>query len=309
MSEAIQNDKQKLIDEIVKLRDEKKAVILAHLYQRPEIQQLADYVGDSLGLAQKAAATDAEVIVFCGVHFMAESASILCPDKIVLLPEPDAGCPMADMITADQLREMKARYPDALVVTYVNSSAAVKAESDIICTSANAVKIVQSLPPQKQIIFTPDKNLGAFVASRTGREMLLWPGYCPAHDQLQAEQIEKLRTEHPQADVLIHPEARPEVSQLADCVCSTSQMIGYVRQSEKEEFIIGTEEGILYRLTTEFPEKRFYLAAKTLYCRNMKLTSLEKLRDSLQRLQPRVSVDRAIRDKANLALARMLEVS
>lgn len=309
MSEGKNSEKQKIIDEIIELKNERNAVILAHLYQRPEIQQIADYVGDSLGLAQKAAATDADVIVFCGVHFMAESASILCPDKIVLLPEPDAGCPMADMVTADQLREMKADYPDALVVTYVNSSAAVKAESDIICTSANAVKVVLSLPPDKQIIFTPDKNLGAFVASRTGRELLLWPGYCPTHDQLRAEQIEKLRAAHPEADVLIHPEARPEVLRLADCVCSTSQMIGYVRESEKEEFIIGTEEGILYKLTSEFPEKRFYLAAQELYCRNMKLTSLEKLRDCLQQLQPRVSVDSGIRDKANRALARMLELS
>lgn len=296
---------QTLADEIEVLKKERKAVILAHYYQRPEIQEIADFVGDSLQLSQQAAETDAEVIVFCGVHFMAESAAILSPDKVVILPESKAGCPMADMVDAEGLRAYKKRVPGVKVVCYVNSSAEVKAESDICCTSSNAVKAVQSLQGQ-DILFIPDENLGRYAAQILGRKLQLWPGYCKTHDRLTKEDILKARKEHPLAKVIVHPECREDVCQEADYICSTAGLIAYAQNSEKQEFIVGTESGILHRLHQVCPDKEFYLASERLVCPNMKLTTLAKVRDALIALSPRITVKEEIRVKAKEALDRML---
>ncbi|WP_035106733.1 quinolinate synthase NadA [Desulfovirgula thermocuniculi] len=300
---------RRLTEEIKQLKRERRAVILSHVYQRPEVQEVADYVGDSLGLSQQAAKTDAEVIVFCGVHFMAESAAILSPDKIVLLPEIKAGCPMADMVTVEDLRETKKEIPGAIVVCYVNTSAAVKAESDVCCTSANAVKVVSSLPKDRPILFIPDQNLGRYVAKKTGRDLILWGGYCSTHDRLTREEVLEAKKAHPGALVLVHPECRPEVVELADAVASTTGMIRYARESEAREFIIGTEEGILHQFRKQCPGKSFYLASPKLICPNMKATTLEKVHRSLLTLEPRVTVPPEIREGALRALARMLELS
>ncbi|GAV26050.1 quinolinate synthetase [Carboxydothermus islandicus] len=299
---------QKIMDEVVRLKKEKKAIILAHLYQRPEVQEVADYVGDSLGLARTAAKTDAEVIVFAGVHFMAESAKILSPDKIVLLPEIEAGCPLADTITAESLRAKKAEHPGAIVVTYVNSSAEVKAESDIICTSANAVKVVESIPPEREIIFTPDRNLGDYVAKKTGRKLILWDGYCNTHQRLTPDDIRQAKAEHPNAKVVVHPECRPEVVALADGVFSTTGIINYVVSDPADEFIIGTEAGIMHQLAKKAPQKKCYLASKKLICPNMKLTTIEKVKLALETLEPQIEVDPEIAKKALQALERMLAI-
>ncbi|AET65845.1 quinolinate synthetase complex, A subunit [Desulfosporosinus orientis DSM 765] len=294
-----------LAREIEALKKERKAIILAHYYQRPEVQDVADFVGDSLQLSQQAANTDAEVIVFCGVHFMAESAAILSPDKMVLLPEPKAGCPMADMVDADGLRAYKKRVPGVQVVCYVNSSAEVKAESDICCTSSNAVKVVQSLQGDN-ILFIPDENLGRYAANLLGRSLQLWPGYCKTHDRLTKEDIQAVKKEHPSAKVIVHPECREDVCQEADYVGSTAGLIAFAQKSENQEFIVGTESGILHRLHQVCPEKKFYLASERLVCPNMKLTTLEKVRDSLKTLSPVVSVKEDVRIKAKAALERML---
>ncbi len=299
---------QELSNEIRRLKKERDAVILAHVYQRPEVQEVADFVGDSLGLSQQAAATGAKVIIFCGVHFMAESASILSPDKIVALPEEHAGCPMADMVDAVQLERKKREMPGAVVVCYVNTSAEVKAESDIACTSANAVQVVKSLPPDQPVLFVPDKNLGRFIASKTGREMTVWEGCCNVHDRLTAEDIQKAKAEHPQALVLVHPECRPEVVALADKVASTTGMINFARESSAREFIVGTESGILHQLDKGSPDKKFYMASTKMVCPNMKKTTLESVHRALVTLQPRVSVPEDIREKAALCLERMLSV-
>lgn len=296
---------QTLAEEIKVLKKERKAVILAHYYQRPEIQDIADFVGDSLQLSQQAAKTDAEVIVFCGVHFMAESAAILSPDKVVLLPESKAGCPMADMVDAEGLRAYKKRVPGVQVVCYVNSSAEVKAESDICCTSSNAVKVVQSLQG-KDILFVPDENLGRYVAQILGRSIQLWPGYCKTHDRLTKEDILKVRKEHPLAKVIVHPECREEICQEADYIGSTAGLIAYAQNSENQEFIVGTESGILHRLHQVCPDKEFYLASERLVCPNMKLTTLAKVRDALIALSPHVTVKEEIRVRAKEALDRML---
>jgi quinolinate synthase len=300
---------QELSFEIKKLKQEHKAIILSHVYQRPEVQDVADFVGDSLGLSQQAAGTDAGVIVFCGVHFMAESAAILSPDKIVLLPEENAGCPMADMITEIDLSRKKEEVPDATVVCYVNTSAAVKAESDIACTSANAVKVVASVPPERPVIFVPDKNLGHYIMKKTGREMIVWDGYCHTHHRLMAEDVLKAREKHPGALVLVHPECRPEVVDLADEVSSTTGMIRFARENRAKEFIIGTEAGILYPLRRQCPEKRFYLASEKMICPNMKATTLEKVYRALVNLAPRITVPPEIRERAVRSLERMLAVS
>lgn len=299
---------QELTRDINRLKRERKAIILAHVYQRPEVQEVADFVGDSLGLSQQAASTDAEVIVFCGVHFMAESASILSPDKIVVLPEENAGCPMADMVNAVELARKKQEIPDATVVCYVNTSAEVKAESDIACTSANAVKVVESLPRDKPILFIPDKNLGHYVASRTGREMIMWEGYCNTHDRLTPEDILEAKAGHPEALVLVHPECRPEVVALADSVASTTGMIRFARESDAREFIVGTEMGILHPLRKQCPEKQFYMASSKLVCPNMKATTLDKVHRALINLEPRVTVSKEIRERAILCLERMLAI-
>lgn len=289
------------------LLKERKAVLLAHNYMRDEVQELADITGDSLALSMEAARTDAEVIVFCGVHFMAESASILSPDKTVLLPRMDAGCPMADMVSVDALKEMKAQHPGVPVVTYVNSSAAVKAESDICCTSANAVKVVQSLP-DKEIIFAPDRNLGSYVARFTDKTFHLWEGYCPTHERLRPEVVKELKEKNPGAPFVCHPECNPAVVALADHVCSTTGMYDYCRKSDARRFIIGTEAGILWRLRQENPDKEFVLASPALVCPNMKLTSLEDVLEALETMRPVVKVPEEIRVPAKRALDRMLAI-
>ncbi len=296
---------QTLAEEIAVLKKERKAVIIAHYYQRPEIQDIADFVGDSLQLSQQAAQTDAEVIVFCGVHFMAESAAILSPDKIVILPDANAGCPMADMVDAEGLRAYKKRVPGVQVVCYVNTSAEVKAESDICCTSSNAVKVLQSLKG-KDILFIPDENLGRYASNILDRPIQLWPGYCKTHDRLTKEDILKARKEHPSAKVIVHPECREDVCQEADYIGSTAGLISYAQNSEKQEFIVGTESGILHRLHQVCPDKKFYLASERLVCPNMKLTTLAKVRDALIALSPRITVQEEIRVKAKAALDRML---
>ena len=302
-------DLARLADEVRELKARRNAVILSHLYQRPEIQDIADYVGDSLGLSQNAARTEAEVIVFCGVHFMAESAAILCPDRIVLLPEEDAGCPMADMVTAEDLRRRKAELGDVIVVCYINSSAEVKAESDICCTSANAVKVVDRIPPDRRILFIPDRHLGHYVARRTGRELILWEGYCPTHERLTAAEVLAAKQAHPGAVVMVHPECRPEVIDLADVVASTSGMLRHARESGAREFIVGTETGILHQLQKQCPGKRFYPASEKMVCPNMKATTLDKVKRALETLEPRVTVPSDVRARALASLERMLEIT
>ncbi|MCL6610491.1 MAG: quinolinate synthase NadA [Peptococcaceae bacterium] len=298
-----------LSGEIRTLKEKRKAVILSHFYQRPEIQEVADFVGDSLELSRKAAATDAEVIVFCGVHFMAESAAILSPDKVVLLPEKNAGCPMADMVDAEALRAAKSRTPGAVVVCYVNTSAVVKAESDIACTSANAVKVVNSIPGDKPILFIPDKNLGRYVAGKTARNnMTVWEGFCNTHHKLTRSDVLKVKAKHPEALVLVHPECRPEVADLADAVASTSGMLKFAGESPAREFIVCTETGILHQFRKRYPGKEFYPASNKLCCPNMKATTLEKVRRALATLEPRITVPPDVREKALKSLERMLAI-
>jgi len=293
---------------ILELKEKRGAIILAHNYQAGEVQDIADFVGDSLDLSIKASQTDARVIVFCGVHFMAETASLLCPDKIVLLPDEQAGCPMADMITAAELKEQKRQIPGASVVCYVNTSAAVKAECDICCTSSNALSVVASLPEGKPIIFVPDRYLGAYVSAQTGREMFLWPGYCPTHQRIMAHDIVLLKKEYPEAQVLVHPECRSEVVALADRVLSTGGMIRHIKESDAETFIIGTESGILHRLKKENPAKRFIPASDEAICPNMKLISLEKILWSLEEMIYEVRVPGEIRTRARQAVEKMIRI-
>jgi len=295
------------VEQILELKKERNAVILAHNYQRGEVQDIADFVGDSLELSQKAAKTDAAVIVFCGVHFMAETAYILCPDKVVLLPDAGAGCPMADMITAEQLRQKKKELPRATVVTYINSSAAVKAESDYCCTSANGVRVVQSIN-NDEILFVPDEYLGAFIASKTGKKLTLWPGYCPTHVKILPEDIMQRKKEHPKAKVVVHPECRPDVIALADETLSTSGMIRYAARPDVAELIVGTEVEILHRLNKENPGKKFIPASVKAVCPNMKKITLEKVLYSLETMSPEVKVPEEIRLKAIAAVDRMLEI-
>ena len=297
-----------LIENIEKLKKQRNAVILAHNYQIGEVQDVADYVGDSLGLSVEAAKTEADVIVFCGVKFMAETAAILSPDKTVLLPDKHAGCPMADMITAKDLQVMKDKYPDALVVCYVNSPAEVKALCDYCCTSGNAVELVNTLPKDRQIIFAPDKFLGQFVIDRTGRDMILWPGYCPTHARITADDVNKARAAHPDAVVLAHPECPQEVKNCSDEMLSTGQMLNFVKTSDVQEFIIITEVGILYTLEKQNPGKRFFSVTEKAICPNMKKITLEKVAWSLEDMKHRVTVDKDIRIRAKGALDRMLEV-
>jgi quinolinate synthase len=292
-------------ERILELKRRKNAVILVHNYQRPEVQDIGDFVGDSLELSQKAAATDAEVIVFCGVHFMAETAAILSPRKIVLLPDARSGCPMADMITAEQLRQKKKELPNATVVTYINSSAGVKAESDYCCTSANGVKVVQSLDSE-EILFVPDQYLGDFIARKTGKKMALWPGYCPTHVKILAEDIVRRKQEHPRAHVVVHPECRPDVIDLADEALSTSGIIRYAARDDVSELIVGTEVEILHRLRKENPGKTFIAASEKAVCPNMKRITLDKVVNSLETMNPRVEVPEKIRVGAKAAVDRML---
>lgn len=299
---------QEYSEKILKLKKERRAVILAHFYQRPEVQDVADFIGDSLGLSQQAAKTDAEVIIFCGVMFMAESASILSPGKIVILPDENAGCPMADMVDTVQLLRKKQEMPGAQVVCYVNTSAEVKAECDIACTSANAVKVVASLPANRPILFVPDKNLGHYITTQTGREMTLWEGFCTTHDKLTVAEVLKAKAEHPKALVMVHPECRPEVVDLADKVASTAGMIKFAAASDAREFIICTEMGILHPLKKACPDKQFFIASKKLSCPNMKKTTLDKVYRALVDLEPRVEVPAEVRKRAVVCLERMLAV-
>jgi quinolinate synthase len=295
-----------LLERISALKKKRNAIILVHNYQLGEVQDIADFVGDSLELSQNAAKTSADVIVFCGVHFMAETASIICPDKVVLLPDITAGCPMANMITAESLRAKKKEHPQAVVVCYINSSAEVKAESDICCTSANAVEVVESLDA-REILFIPDQYLGHYVSARTGKKMILWPGFCPTHVRIKAERIQELRQEYPQAKVVVHPECTPEVIALADEVASTSGMCRYARRDDVREMVVGTEVGLIHRLRKENPGKRFIPVSEQAICPNMKLITLEKVLWSLEEMSPEVKVPEEIRLKAIAAVDKMLQ--
>ena len=294
---------------ITELKKERNAVIIVHNYQRDEVQDIADITGDSLGLSKAAVKIDADVIVFCGVHFMAETAYILNPTKTVLLPVKEAGCPMADMITPETLRQMKNKYPNVPVVCYVNTAAVIKAESDICCTSRNAVEVVASLK-DGQVIFVPDKNLGCYVQSQLpDKEIILWEGFCPTHIRVLPDQVQAAKKLYPEAEFIAHPECNPDVLALADEVTSTGGMIEYVKNSNKKEFIIGTEMGMLYRLKEDNPDKRFYLPTDHLLCASMKLTTLGWVAHSLELMVNKVIVPEDIRKKAYKSVERMLAVS
>ena len=297
-----------MIDEILRLKKERNAVILAHNYQRAEVQEIADFTGDSLELARKATQVEADVIVFCGVYFMAETAAILNPSKTVLIPNPDAGCPMADMITGEQLRAMKAKHPGAKAVCYVNSTAEVKAECDMCVTSGNAEKVMRTFAPDDEIIFVPDQHLGGHIATMLGRRYELWPGYCPTHAMLTAAKIEEARKEHPGAVVMVHPECAKDVRDAADQRLSTGGMCAFARESDAKEFIVGTEVGILHRLRKENPGKAFYPVTERLICPNMKKTTLESLRTSLAEMKTRVVVPEEIATRAKRAIDARLAI-
>ncbi|KPL03125.1 MAG: quinolinate synthetase [candidate division Zixibacteria bacterium SM23_73_2] len=303
------NQNQKISDKIQNLKKQRNAVILAHNYQIGEVQDIADFVGDSLDLSQQAARTDARVIVFCGVHFMAETAAILSPEKTVLMPDVNAGCAMANMITPRQFAELKKEHPEAVYVCYVNCTAETKAECDYCCTSANAIKVVQAIPQKKKIVFLPDKYLGSYVKSQTKRDLILWDGYCPTHRRILPEDILKKKAAHPKAEVLVHPECTPEVIAMADQVLSTSGICRHARESESEEFIIGTEIGILHRLEKENPKKKFYPASELSDCPNMKLNNLEKILWSLEDMVYEVKVPEGIAKRAKKSIDRMLEIT
>ena len=298
---------QELMEGIRRLAKVKNALILAHNYQLPEVQEIADLTGDSLELSIKASKTSADLIVFCGVQFMAETASIVCPGKKVILPVQSAGCAMADMLDARQLREEKKKYPGIPVVTYVNSTASVKAESTICCTSANAVKVVQSIDADT-VLMTPDKNLAKWVQRHTEKKVLFWSGYCPVHDSLTAEDVREVRLAHPNAVVMVHPECPPEVIDLADVVKSTSGMLAYSKESDKREFIVATEVGLLYPLKKQNPKKQFWPASPRMVCKDMKKTGLKDVLRALEEEDPLVIVPEEIRVKALRAVERMMAV-
>lgn len=302
------NEREELIKEIERLKKEREAVILAHNYQRPEVQDVADFVGDSLDLAKKGVKSEAGVIVFCGVRFMAESANILSPEKTVLLPVIEAGCPLADMVTVKALRTKKREHPEAAVVCYVNSPAEVKAESDVCCTSSNAIKVVNSLK-EEEVIFIPDRQLGRYVGQHTKKKIHLWEGFCATHYNVVPEEIVEAKEKYPGAEVLVHPECRLEVIALADAALSTNGMIEYVKKSKGREFIIGTEMGLLHRLKKEMPNKKFYLASKKFICPNMKLTTLKMVARSLREIKHIIKIPKDIREKAKKSLERMVEIS
>lgn len=299
--------KQDLLDRLEELRDQKKAVILAHNYQMDEVQDVADYCGDSFDLSRFALNSPAEVIVFCGVHFMAESAAILSPHKTVLLPEKAAGCPLADMVTPEGLRDLIKIHPRAGVAAYINSSAEIKAMSDVCVTSANAVEVVDSLE-QEEVIFVPDRNLAHFVAAKTDKTIIPWPGYCITHYRVAVDDVRRARETHPDGVIIVHPECRPEVVELADQALGTGGMISFARQTDREKIIVGTEMGMIHRLKKECPGKQFYLLSQGLICPNMKYTTLEKVVRSLERMEHRITVQPEIREKAGRALQRMLSV-
>jgi quinolinate synthase len=297
-----------LVDEIAELKERRNAVILTHNYQLGEVQDVGDFVGDSLELSKRAAATSAEVIVFCGVRFMAETAKILSPDKVVLLPNQEALCPMAGMVDAAGLQELKSRHPDATVVCYVNTTAEVKAECDLCCTSANAQKVIAQIPAGREIIFVPDQHLGAYARSQTDREMILWPGYCATHVRILPEHILERKRQYPDAKVVVHPECRADVSDLADAVLSTSGMCKYVHENEADTIIVGTEVGMIHRLRKEAPEKIYIPATEQAICPQMKVTELEDVRDSLERMQHSIEIPEDVRRRAEAAVGRMVEI-
>lgn len=304
-----------LKEEIARLKKEKKAVIMAHYYQKGEIQDLADYIGDSLALAQKAAQTDAEIIVMCGVHFMGETAKILCPDRKVLIPDMTAGCSLADSCPAEEYAEFIKAHPGYTVISYVNTTAEVKALTDIMVTSGNARKIVDSLPSDEKIIFGPDRNLGEYINSVTGREMVLWNGACHVHERFSLEKIKELKKEHPQAEILVHPECRKPLQMIADKVGSTAVLLKHAVESPVKEFIVATESGILHEMERKCPEKTFIPAPpedSTCGCNDcsfMKLNTLEKLYNCLRYEQPEIIVDKELAEKARRPIERMLELS
>ncbi len=305
-------EKNTSMDDIEKkirgLKKKHNAIILAHNYQLPEVQDIADFRGDSLELSRMAAKTDAKVIVFCGVHFMAETASILCPEKKVIMPDKLAGCPMANMITVKELKELKKQHPKAIVVGYVNTSADVKAELDFCCTSTNAVSVVNALKDKEEIIFVPDKYLADFVEKRTGRKLIKWNGYCPTHVKILPEDIKREKNFHPKAKVIVHPECLPSVTALADAVLSTSQMCKFAHDTQAKEIIVGTEVGLIYRLKKDNPSKEFYPASEAAVCPNMKRTTQEKILWALEELREEVKVPNGIRLRAKKAIDKMLEI-
>jgi len=297
---------KKLIEEINKLKKEKDAVILVHNYQRPEIYEVADFIGDSFELSKKASEVKSKIIIFCGVSFMAETAKILNPDKTVLIPDRTAGCPMADMITAEQIKELRKKYPNAAVATYVNSNADVKAVSDVCVTSSNAVKIIGNLP-QEEIIFVPDKNLASYTQSKTSKKIIIWPGFCCVHEKIKPETIVKAKEAHKDAKVIVHPECRKEVIALADAVCSTSQMITFAKESEAKEFIVVTEEGMVNRLKREVPNKEFYALGGL--CTQMKKITLSSVLNSLKNNVYEVKLSEDMIEKSKNSLLKMLELA
>lgn len=298
---------KELQEEVLELKRELNAIIVAHNYQRPEVQDIADFTGDSLELARKCVGIKAKVIVFCGVLFMAETAAILNPGTMVLLSHRDAGCPLADTIDVDSLREWKGRYPEAAVVAYVNTTAAIKAESDICCTSANGVEVVNAIPDE-EILFIPDKNLGHYVSTKTDKKLILYPGFCATHNNLSVEEVKAARQRYPQAKVLVHPECRPEVIELADAALSTSQMLRYAKGSNAKIFLIGTEEGMLYPLRKQNPDKEFHLISDSLVCPDMKKTTLETVIETMKARKNIVTVPEEIRVRAKKAIDRMLAI-
>jgi quinolinate synthase len=295
-------------NKIKELKKKRNAVILAHNYQLPEVQDLADYRGDSLELSRIAAKTDAKVIVFCGVYFMAETASILSPDKKVIMPDINSGCPMANMLKAEDLRRLKEKHPKAVTVGYVNTSAEVKAELDYCCTSTNAVAVVNALKDQEEIIFVPDKYLADYVFKKTGREMIIWNGFCPTHIKILPEDVKRERKFHPFAKVMVHPECLPQVVSMADAVLSTSLMAKFAKESQAAEFIVGTEIGLIYRLKKDNPKKEFYPASERAVCPNMKRTTEEKIILALEEMKEEVKVPDDIRRRARKSIDRMLEI-
>lgn len=307
-ADSTQKSRKELASEIAELKRAKNAVLLVHNYQIAEVQDIGDFVGDSLGLAQEAAKTGAEIIVLCGVRFMAETAKLLNPEKAVLLPEQDADCPMAEMVRPEDITALKEEHAGAVVVSYVNTTAATKAVTDICCTSANAVKVIGSIPEDKEVIFTPDQHLGAYVRKMTGRPIIIWPGCCPTHARLTAEMVLEAKGEHPRAKVVVHPECPMEVIELADAVRSTSGMLAYCGETDAAEFIIGTEKGMLHPLRKAHPDKRFWPLAEEAVCPNMKLTTLESVRDALARSQYEIDVPPDIAKSARRSIDRMLDV-
>ena len=296
-------------EEILRLKKARNAVILSHNYCRGEVQDLADFTGDSLELARRATQVEADVIVFCGVYFMAETAAILNPGKTVLIPEPSAGCPMADMITGEQLRKLKAQHPGAVTVCYVNSTAEVKAECDLCVTSGNAERVMATVPKDREIIFVPDRHLGSHISGLEGRSYILWPGYCPTHARLTAAAIAKARAAHPGAPVLVHPECPKEVRDAADERLSTGGMCRYARESSASTILVGTEVGILHRLRKENPGKSFYPVSDSLVCPNMKKTTVENLLEALKEMKTRVTVPEEIALRAKRAIDAMLAIA